>query len=69
MKLEIRLHDHQFGIKTRSGSEVVYAHSDWLMRSELGYLSVLFQALNDGAVTLSCIISLLNELFSERGCN
>ena len=48
--LEVRLHDHIY----QSNTEVIfYVHSDWLVRSELGYfVRSLISGLNDGAGTL-----------------
>ena len=50
LKLEIRLHAHQVGTNTGSGTKVSFT----LMRSELGlFADSLISGLNDGAATLT----------------
>ena len=64
LKLEIRLHAHLVGTNTRSGTEVILRSSDWLIRSELGYIArSLVSGLDDGAATLglfACYFVLLS---------
>ena len=42
LKLEVRLHAHQVGTNTWSGTKVNLCSSDWLMRSEPGYFARSF---------------------------
>ena len=57
VKLEIRLHAHPVGTNTRSGTEIILRSSDWLMRSELGYIArSLISGVNGSAATLSLIV-------------